>query len=81
MKLSRNAITKALQSILRRLTSAVTLLHPICKTLLNKPLTQAEQYYKSDYDRLTKQIEYDGEYYQLIVKNGIIINIVNMKQS
>jgi hypothetical protein len=57
-----------------------TLLHPIYKTLLNRPITQAESYFKSDYDRLTKQINVDGEYYQLFVTNGIITKILNMKE-
>jgi regulation of enolase protein 1 (concanavalin A-like superfamily) len=53
---------------------------PITETLLNKPLTQAESYFKSDFDRLTKQIEINKEYYQLYIKNGIIIKILNMKE-
>jgi regulation of enolase protein 1 (concanavalin A-like superfamily) len=52
----------------------------ITETLLNKPLTQAESYFKSDFDRLTKQIEINKEYYQLYIKNGIIIKILNMKE-
>ena len=57
-----------------------TTMQPIHSILLNKPVTQAEAYYKSDYDYLTRQIYYDGEYYQLFVKNGIIVNIINMKE-
>jgi hypothetical protein len=53
---------------------------PITEMLLNKPYTRAEQYYKSDFDRLTKQIYYSGEYYQLYVTNGTITNIRNMKE-
>jgi hypothetical protein len=53
---------------------------PIHKTLLNKPITHAEQYYKTDFDRMTKQIYYDGEYCQLYFKNGIITNVKNMKE-
>lgn len=56
-------------------------LQPITETLINKPHSTAETYYKSEFDRLTKQIYFDGEYWQLFVKNGIIVNIVNMKQS
>jgi regulation of enolase protein 1 (concanavalin A-like superfamily) len=52
----------------------------IINNLYNKPITEADKYYKSSYDRLTKQIQLDGEYYQIFSKNGIIINIVNMKQ-
>lgn len=53
---------------------------PITGKLLNKPQDEAEQYYKSDFDRLTKQIYYDGENYQLYVTNGTITNIKNMKE-
>ena len=51
----------------------------ITETLLNNPITHAEPYYKSDFDRLTKQIYYNGEYYQLIVSDGIIAKVINMK--
>jgi hypothetical protein len=53
---------------------------PITETLLNKSITQAEQYFKSDFDRLTKQIEVNKEYYQLYIKNEIITKILNMKE-
>lgn len=52
----------------------------ITESLLNKPLAQAESYYNSPFDRLTKQIDVDGEYYQLFVTNGIITKILNMKE-
>lgn len=53
---------------------------PITEKLINKPITQAERYYKSDFDRLTKQIKHNGEYFQLITNNqGIIIKVCNMK--
>lgn len=52
----------------------------ITETLLNKSITQAESYFKSDFDRLTKQVEYNGEYYQLYVINGMIVKIKNMKE-
>lgn len=56
-------------------------LQPITETLINKPISTAEAYYQSEFDRLTKQIYFDGEYWQLFVKNGIIVNVINMKQS
>lgn len=50
------------------------------ETLLNKHITAAEAYYMNNFDRLTKQIYIDGEYWQLYCKNSIITSIVNMKQ-
>jgi len=55
-------------------------LQPITETLTNTPISTAEAHYQSEYDRLTKQIYFDGEYWQLYVKKGIIINVINMKQ-
>jgi hypothetical protein len=52
----------------------------LTEELINKPIAEANKYYKSTYDLLTKQIQLDGEYYQIFSKNGIITNIVNMKQ-
>jgi hypothetical protein len=57
-----------------------TTITPITEKLLNKPHNEAEAYYISDFDRLTKQIYYDGEYWQLYIKNGTITNIKNMKE-
>lgn len=53
----------------------------IHQLLLNRTVSTADQYYKCEFDRLTKQIYYDGEYWQLFVSNGIITKIVNMKHN
>jgi hypothetical protein len=52
----------------------------ITEKLLNKPQNEAEAYYISDFDRLTKQIYYCGEYWQLYIKNGMIIKIQGLKE-
>jgi hypothetical protein len=50
------------------------------ESLINQPQETANQYYKSYYDRLTKQIELNNEYWQLYIANGTIVNVRNMKE-